>query len=601
MVSVNWQSILKAKPSWFDKKSIGDFTDDEKKDFARIRDSFNKDSNVKSTEEEKEYFEEWTDKNIDLDPVLSRYGMGTPEEREERRKIAEDEARRKRREEALARVKRTKEPEILEELLEEKPEDYSKKRKGYITLKESIINNIEDLGPTDKPRYFKLDDSGNLLFMSKNLDYSGYKRERRDTEKPLPEGLDYYIVPERLKNVNIYHLASLDNNFKNTIEEIGKQKFGPALYNMMLGTKKVVDESEYSELIRNVFNDDKYLKYNYKGFFKGLKLLDKAYRLYKQNIPKEEWKPVELQTIANQIKANKIANMLPILKILEKHIANNPNYKIKGSDRQVKTFREFYNELRRFKKIYSESFDRVLDDLTGKKGFNLGEQWDKAYKLKNKRIVEGYSKLNLSKREQDIALTLHKEIERAIKKNLDLTKEEVEKIINDNIRDLEDEIPSQDFIKILKGQLNKLIDALKNVEGIDNLRKLVDSIGTSSKTIFIPFRTQPLKKALNPKLASLPEEPIKRLKKTLQAAEPSEYFGQDYTRLGELIDLLQEMDFTKGDTELNEKIKSISEQNIDMVATAARLRKTYETLYLQVRKIVYPKASEGSLREEEEV
>lgn len=587
MVSVNWQSILKAKPSWFDKKSVDEFTDDEKKDFYRIRDSFEKDSNVESTKEEKKYFEEWREK------ILSRYRIGTPEEREERRRAAEDEARRKRREEALARVKRTKEPEILEELLEEKPEDYSKKRKGYITLKESIINNIKDLGPTDKPRYFKLDDSGNLLFMSK-------KRGRRDTEKPLPEGLDYYIVPERMKNVNIYHLASLDNNFKNTIEEIGKQKFGPALYNMMLGTKKVVDESEYSELIRNVFNDDKYSIYDYDGFREGLILLDKAYRLYKQNIPKEEW-PVKLQKIANQIKANKIANMLPILKILEKHIANNPNYKIKEtSDRQVNEFKKFYRELKQFKKIYSESFDRVLDDLTGKKGFNLGEQWDKAYKLKNKRIVEGYSKFNLSKREQDIALTLHKEIERAIKKNLDLTKEEVEKIINDNTRDLEDETPSQDFIKIIKGQLNKLIDALKNVEGIDNLRKLVDSIGTSSKTIFIPFATQPLKKALNPKLASLPEEPIKRLKKTLQAAEPSEYFGQDYTRLGELIDLLQEMDFTKGDTELNEKIKSISEQNIDMVATAARLRKTYETLYLQVRKIVYPKASEGSLREEEE-
>tara|TARA_Y100000356_G_C11039402_1_gene172678 strand:+ start:79 stop:450 length:372 start_codon:yes stop_codon:yes gene_type:complete len=111
----------------------------------------------------------------------------------------------------------------------------------------------------------------------------------------------------------------------------------------------------------------------------------------------------------------------------------------------------------------------------------------------------------------------------------------------------------------------------------------------------------PLEKALNPKLASLPDEPRKRLKKTLQAAEPSEYFGQDYTRLGELIDLIQEMDFTKEDSELDEKIKSISEQNIDMVATAARLRKTYETLYLQVRKIVYPDASEGSLREEEEV
>jgi len=584
VVSVNWQSILKAKPSWFDKKSVDEFTDDEKKDFYRIRDSFEEDSNVESTKEEKKYFEEWREK------ILSRYRIGTPEEREERRRAAERESRRTRRDEALARVKRTKEPEILEELLEEKPEDYSKKRKGYITLKESIINNIEDLGPTDKPRYFKLDDSGNLLFMSK-------KKGRRDTEKPLPEGLDYYIVPERMKNVNIYHLASLDNNFKNTIEEIGKQKFGPALYGMMLGTKKVVDESEYSELIRNFFNDDKYSTYNYIKFREGLKLLDKAYRLYKQNIPKEEWKPVELQKIANEIKANKIKNMLPVLKILEKHIANNPNYRIKEtSDRQVKTFREFYNELRQFKKIYSESFDRVLDDLTGKKGFNLGEQWDKAYKLKNKRIVEGYSKLNLSKREQDIALTLHKEIERAIKKDLDLTKEEVEKIIKDNIDNLKEEDLSRNFIKILKGQLYKLIGALKNVEGIDNLKTIVDSFEVSSREF-----TYDVKKALNPKLASLPEEPIKRLKKTLQAAEPSEYFGQDYTRLGELIDLLQEMDFTKGDTELNEKIKSISEQNIDMVATAARLRKTYETLYLQVRKIVYPKASEGSLREEEEV
>ena len=55
----------------------------------------------------------------------------------------------------------------------------------------------------------------------------------------------------------------------------------------------------------------------------------------------------------------------------------------------------------------------------------------------------------------------------------------------------------------------------------------------------------PLEKALNPSLASLPDEPRKRLKKTLQAAEPSEYFGQDYTRLRELIDLIQEMDSLK--------------------------------------------------------
>ena len=52
-----------------------------------------------------------------------------------------------------------------------------------------------------------------------------------------------------------------------------------------------------------------------------------------------------------------------------------------------------------------------LDEITLSKNTHICE-------LKNKRIVEGYSKLNLSKREQDIALTLHKEIERAIKKNL---------------------------------------------------------------------------------------------------------------------------------------------------------------------------------------
>ena len=81
----------------------------------------------------------------------------------------------------------------------------------------------------------------------------------------------------------------------------------------------------------------------------------------------------------------------------------------------------------------------------------------------------------------------------------------------------------------------------------------------------------------------------KRLKKTLQAAEPTEFFGQDFTKLGELITVLRELDLTKSDKKLNKKMKSMDERNIDIVATATKLRKEYELLYRQLRDLVYPK------------
>tara|TARA_R100001015_G_C4633380_1_gene198234 strand:- start:1765 stop:2106 length:342 start_codon:yes stop_codon:yes gene_type:complete len=99
-------------------------------------------------------------------------------------------------------------------------------------------------------------------------------------------------------------------------------------------------------------------------------------------------------------------------------------------------------------------------------------------------------------------------------------------------------------------------------------------------------------------LNALDSKKKKKLKKTLQAAEPSEYFGQDFTKLGDLIEMMQSLDLVKGDSKLDKKMKSIGEQNIDMVATASKLRKQYEQLYRQVRKVVYPKSS-GGLGEEE--
>ena len=92
-----------------------------------------------------------------------------------------------------------------------------------------------------------------------------------------------------------------------------------------------------------------------------------------------------------------------------------------------------------------------------------------------------------------------------------------------------------------------------------------------------------------PILNSLDSKQTKKLKKTLQAAEPTEFFGQDFTKMGELIDVLKDLDFMKSDKKLNKRMKSMDERNLDIVATATKLRKDYETLYRQLREMIYPK------------
>ena len=91
-------------------------------------------------------------------------------------------------------------------------------------------------------------------------------------------------------------------------------------------------------------------------------------------------------------------------------------------------------------------------------------------------------------------------------------------------------------------------------------------------------------------LTSMSGKEKKKLKKVLAAAEPSEYFGQDFTKLGELVDLMKELDLIKGDKKMAKRMKTISEKNLDIIATAAKLRKDYEESYRQLREIVYPKS-----------
>jgi hypothetical protein len=94
-------------------------------------------------------------------------------------------------------------------------------------------------------------------------------------------------------------------------------------------------------------------------------------------------------------------------------------------------------------------------------------------------------------------------------------------------------------------------------------------------------------------LDTLNSKERKRLKKTLQTAEPSEFFGQDFTKLGELITLLKDMELVKSDKALTKKMKSMDERNVDIVATASKLRKEYELLYRQLEDLVYPAKKEA--------
>ena len=90
-------------------------------------------------------------------------------------------------------------------------------------------------------------------------------------------------------------------------------------------------------------------------------------------------------------------------------------------------------------------------------------------------------------------------------------------------------------------------------------------------------------------LDTLSPKERKRIKKILQSAEPTEFFGQDFTKLGDLVGELKSLNFIKSDDKLMKKMKGMDERNVDIVASASKLRKEYELLYRQLRDLIYPK------------
>lgn len=103
-----------------------------------------------------------------------------------------------------------------------------------------------------------------------------------------------------------------------------------------------------------------------------------------------------------------------------------------------------------------------------------------------------------------------------------------------------------------------------------------------------------IRKEYSPILDKASPKQKKKLKKVLQSVQPTEYMGQEFTRLGGLLDELKSLNVQK----LNKKeFEGFEETNLDMVAVASELRKDYEILYRRLRGMVYPK-SKGDLGDE---
>lgn len=81
----------------------------------------------------------------------------------------------------------------------------------------------------------------------------------------------------------------------------------------------------------------------------------------------------------------------------------------------------------------------------------------------------------------------------------------------------------------------------------------------------------------------------KKLKKLIQLLEPSEYLGKEMTQLTKLIDEMKDLDLIKTDNSFKKKVKGFEERNLDLLSSAAKVRKNYETLYSQLRAEIYPK------------
>jgi hypothetical protein len=96
--------------------------------------------------------------------------------------------------------------------------------------------------------------------------------------------------------------------------------------------------------------------------------------------------------------------------------------------------------------------------------------------------------------------------------------------------------------------------------------------------------SDPLRKSLEKAdISSLPPKKRREVKALLQNAHPTEYFGEDYLRLGKVINIIDGL----AEDEEGELLEKLGVKNLQMVKTAASLRKKYENLYKKLYDMVY--------------
>jgi hypothetical protein len=86
----------------------------------------------------------------------------------------------------------------------------------------------------------------------------------------------------------------------------------------------------------------------------------------------------------------------------------------------------------------------------------------------------------------------------------------------------------------------------------------------------------------------LPPKTRKKVKTYMQDADPTEYFGEEYLKLGKVINILEGI----VEAEDEEELAELSEDNLKLVKLAARLRRHYETLYRALDDMVYDNKEE---------
>ena len=208
-------------------------------------------------------------------------------------------------------------------------------------------------------------------------------------------------------------------------------------------------------------------------------------------------------------------------------------------------------------------------------GVNIEDYYDSIYKdLNNLRaaVTKNITSTSGSETNQRLIRETNKDILESIEKVSKMKLDILGKIIAH--RPMIEDTPTRD----------KIIDTLEEnvggkTVGYFLLRAIISKIGYNKISL---SKTSVAMKSIG----ELDEKKRRKVKSYLQDADPTEYFGEEYLKLGKLINILDEVEGNTGELE------DLDEENLKLVKLLASLRKRYENLYRKLREKVYPEDEE---------